>query len=166
MQAPKIPADESERLRALRGLELLDTPSSKAFDCVTQLVARALRVPIVLISLVDDKRQWFKSRVGLSAEQTAREISFCGHTIYERSPLIVSNALLDERFASNPLVIGYPYIRAYAAIPLCPDRHQPVGTICVIDTAERSFSDAELLDLGQFASVSEELMRAHRFTNR
>ncbi|MBC7182565.1 MAG: GAF domain-containing protein, partial [Marinobacter sp.] len=143
MKTPDFPPDEAHRLSALDELALLDTPPEERFDRLTRLAARTLDAPIALVSLVDRNRQWFKSRHGLDAPETARDVSFCGHAILREEPLIIENALNDERFQDNPLVTGTPNIRFYAGAPL-HDRHgHRVGTLCVIDRKPRSFTDED-----------------------
>jgi GAF domain-containing protein len=115
--APPTP-DERQRLALLRALELLDSAPEPAFDTLTRLVSRLLQVPVALVSLVDENRQWFKSRVGLDALETPRDLAFCAHAIHHDAPFVVPDALLDHRFADNPLVTGAPHVRAYAGIPL------------------------------------------------
>lgn len=107
---PPLPANEPQRLQALRALRVLDTPAEATFDAVTDLAARLLGVPIALVSLVDERRQWFKSRVGLSATQTSRAVSFCGHAIHSEDLFVVEDARRDLRFADNPLVVGEPHV--------------------------------------------------------
>ena len=110
--------DEKRRLEVLWQYEVLDTPPEEAFDDFTALAAQICEAPIALISLVDEKRQWFKSKIGLTASETARDISFCGHGIHQSGLFIVPDATRDERFADNPLVIAEPHIRFYAGAPL------------------------------------------------
>lgn len=142
MREPAIPGDENKRLAALRSLALLDTPPEERFQRIVHLAAALFRVPIALVSLVDAERQWFKASCGLAAKQTPRAISFCAHAILGDDPLVVEDALLDPRFADNPLVTGTPHIRFYAGQPISsPGRHH-VGTLCIIDHAPRTF-DAE-----------------------
>ena len=112
------PANEPERLTALRSLDLLDTAAEERFDVLTRLAARLFQVPISYVALVEDERQWFKSRVGLVDCQTSREVAFCSHTILRTDPLIIPDTLADPRFAHNPLVTGEPHVRAYAGVPL------------------------------------------------
>ncbi len=140
---PPQPTNEAQRLKALHTLELLDTPPEPAFDKVTALAARLLGVPIALISLVDEHRQWFKSRVGLQVDETSRGVSFCGHTILDQELLVVEDALADPRFADNPLVLGAPQIRFYAGAPLTLVGGETVGTLCVIDHVPRQLDDAQ-----------------------
>ena len=138
--APK-PADETARLEALRAYEILDTVPEEAFDELTRLAAHICQTPIVLMSLVDGDRQWFKSRVGLDAESTPREESFCAHAILDQHRLLtVPDATLDPRFADNPLVTGDFHLRFYAGAPLVSPTGQPLGALCVIDRVPRELS--------------------------
>lgn len=135
---------EEKRLEALREYDILDTAPEESFDRITRLAKSALQMPIVLVSLVDENRQWFKSRQGLEATETPRDISFCTHAIEQDAPFIVKDALQDDRFRENPLVTGDPNIRFYAGIPLrTPDGYN-IGTLCAIDTKPRDLSDVEL----------------------
>ena len=118
MRKPDFPADEQRRLQALRDLELLDTPAEERFDRLTRIAQSVFQAPIALVSLVDAQRQWFKSRQGLDATETPRDISFCGHAILGDEVFYIPNALEDPRFADNPLVAGAPDIRFYAGAPL------------------------------------------------
>ncbi|WP_273205544.1 GAF domain-containing protein [Marinobacter subterrani] len=155
MKTPDFPPDEAHRLSALDELALLDTPPEERFDRLTRLAARTLDAPIALVSLVDSNRQWFKSRHGLDAPETARDVSFCGHAILREEPLIIENALNDERFHDNPLVTGTPNIRFYAGAPL-HDRHgHRVGTLCVIDRKPRSFANEDKAMLRDLANLVE-----------
>lgn len=151
---------ETARLAALHRLNLLDKPDSKTFDQVTRLTAAALNVPIVLVSLVDEKRQWFKSRVGLDAMETPRAISFCAHAVTDRSPLVVPDATMDIRFAGNPMVTGAPHIRAYAGIPLYTSDGHAIGALCAIDRQPRRFTTADMNTLRDAARAIEDCIRA------
>ena len=127
MQSPAKPANEAQRLAALGAYAILDTPVEVAFDSIARLAAIVLQVPIALISIVDADRQWFKARYGLSAQETPREVSFCGHVVATGTPLVVPDATMDVRFADNPLVVGDPAIRFYAGMPLTtPDTRRLV----------------------------------------
>lgn len=146
-------SSEKERLRSLQNYAVLDTNPEAAFDRITKLAAKLLRVPIALITLVDERRQWFKSACGLEMGETSREVSFCAHTITGDSPLIVPNATLDQRFQSNPLVTGDMHIRFYAGAPLRTREGHNLGSLCVIDTQPRTFSEADEEILRDLAAI-------------
>lgn len=137
---PPTPSNESSRLAALLRFELLDTPAEAMFDNITALAAQICETPIALISLVDTERQWFKSRQGLDARETPRELAFCAHAINGETLFEVENALLDPRFRDNPLVTGAPDIRFYAGMPLADSEGHNLGTLCVIDRQPRQLS--------------------------
>ncbi|WP_110946629.1 sensor domain-containing diguanylate cyclase [Pseudomonas bohemica] len=172
MKAP-IPSYEKERLEALRGLEILDTPAEASLDRITRLVANVLDVPIALVSLIDEDRQWFKSREGLEATQTPREIAFCAHAILQSTPLVVPDAAEDERFRDNQLVTGAPHIRFYAGVPIRTSKGFAVGTLCAIDERPRELTKEELDTLRDLADIvsrevllRENLMLARLQKNR
>lgn len=154
---PPVPANEARRLRALRRLNILDTPAEEVFDEVTRLCAEMLDVPMALVSLVDEQRQWFKSRVGLNARETARSVAFCAHAINLPETLVVEDATRDPRFADNPLVRGPMHIRFYAGVPLTLPDGEALGTLCVIDRVPRSLSPQQktLLEVLARKLVSE-----------
>jgi GAF domain-containing protein len=132
-----IPANEAKRLKVLWQYEVLDTVPEELFDDLTELAARICEAPIALISLVDEKRQWFKSKVGITVSETLRDISFCAYAITQSDLFIVPDATRDKRFANSPLVSSDPKIRFYAGAPLItPDGHA-LGTLCVIDKVPR-----------------------------
>ena len=134
---PPVPQNETRRLKVLWQYDVLDTVPEEIFDDLTELAARICEAPISLISLIDDKRQWFKSKVGISVNETSRDISFCAYAITQEDLFIVPDATLDARFAKNPFVISDPKIRFYAGAPLItPDGHA-LGTLCVIDKVPR-----------------------------
>jgi len=135
-----IPANEAQRVAALRAFEILDTAQEQVFDDLTALAANICEAPTALISLVDEDRQWIKSKVNFSCEQTSRDVSFCAHAILEPELLIVRDALADERFAANPLVTREPNIRFYAGSPLITSDGYALGTLCVIDYVARELS--------------------------
>ena len=137
------PKQEAARLEALRQYNILDTPSEQAYDDFTLLASYICQVPIALISLVDAERQWFKSKIGLEVNQTARNISFCGHTILSEQTLVVKDTLHDERFFDNPLVTSAPGIRFYAGAPLITPAGHTLGSLCVIDRKPRDLSDSQ-----------------------
>ena len=160
MRAPPTPPGETQRLRTLQSLRVLDTPAEDQFDQITRMALRLFGVPIALVSLVDADRQWFKSRQGLEATETGRDISFCGHAILEPRTLVVEDATLDERFHDNPLVCGSPDIRFYAGYPLhAPNGHR-VGTLCIIDRVPRRMSAADLELLADLGKLVEHQIRA------
>lgn len=136
--------DEAGRLSALHRYEILDTDPEEGFDRITQVVQLSLNVPIALISLVDENRQWFKSAHGLNVKETARDISFCTHTVADASPLLVEDAYADARFCNNPLVTGDPNIRSYIGVPLVTADGYAIGTLCAIDTSPRVFDVANI----------------------
>ena len=147
---PPIIRDEPARLAALRELAVLDTDPDPELDVITRLAADRFDTGIALVSLVDEDRQWFKSRHGLAADQTCRRNSFCAHTIAREEVMVVQDASLDPRFAANPLVHGEPHIRFYAGAPLVLSDGHAVGTLCVIDAAPRehfTVRDREILAL-------------------
>ena len=155
MHAPALPHNEPDRIAALRATGLLDTGADPRYDAVTRLAAKLFNVPIALVSLVDCDRQWFKSAVGLDASQTGRDISFCGHAILSPDPLVVEDTHQDPRFADNPLVTNAPNIRFYAGAPLHLGPDLRVGTLCLIDSAPRRFSDAKRETLRELAHLVE-----------
>ena len=141
----KVEGDyEAARLAALARYDLLDTAPEAAFDDLVQLATKISQAPIALMSLIDDHRQWFKAKVGLTTTETPREWAFCTHAILRSQPLIIENALLDERFAQNPLVVGEPHIRFYAGFPLIIADGYPLGTLCVIDRQPRQLNSEQL----------------------
>lgn len=139
-----LPGNEDLRLAALQGYNILDTGPEQSFDRLTRLARLALRVPIVLISLVDRDRQWFKSRQGIDACETPRSISFCAHAIQQDEPFIITDARAHPLFHDNPLVTGEPFIRFYFGIPLKMRDDLTIGTLCVIDHHPRTLSSEEI----------------------
>lgn len=156
MQAPDIPDSENSRLATLNGLKVLDTIAEERFDRVTRLAQRIYGVPIALVSLVDENRQWFKSCIGLEATETPRTISFCGHAILGDETFYISDASKDERFADNPLVTGPPNIRFYAGHPLRAPNGEKMGTLCIIDSEPKILAGEDLLALKDLAAMVEQ----------
>jgi diguanylate cyclase (GGDEF)-like protein len=143
---------EDARLAALHRYDVLDTEPEEAFDRITRLVKVVLEMPMAVVSLVDRDRQWFKSKQGVKAAETPRNISFCTHTIQSTEPLIVNDAHIDPRFANSPLVIGDPHIRFYVGVPLRSRDGYNVGALCSMDTKARDLSPEQvtvLEDLGR-----------------
>ena len=162
MLAPSLPSNEPGRLAALHSLELLDTPAEERFDRITRIAQRLFDVPIALVSLIDQDRQWFKSNQGLAACETSRDISFCGHAIHADDIFVIENTLADPRFADNPLVTAAPDIRFYAGAPLATAGGFRIGTLCLIDNKPRAFPDADRRVLRDLADwVQEEVSRRH-----
>ncbi|MGB1556519.1 MAG: ATP-binding protein, partial [Oceanococcaceae bacterium] len=153
--APELP-EELPRCAALHALEILDTVPEERFDRLTRLAQKLFGTRIALVSLVDQDRQWFKSRQGLDAEQTERSISFCGHAIASDRLFVVEDTHSDERFADNPLVLGAPHIRFYAGCPLRSEEGFLLGTLCVIDDQPRCFSDSDRESLRALGRLVEE----------
>ena len=153
MTPAPIPDDDDERLQALHALLILDTPPEARFDRIVDFAATEFDMPIVLVSLVDRSRQWFKARVGLDVCETDRESSFCGHAIVEAALFVVEDALADARFVDNPLVVGDPKIRFYARAPLQLPKGRIVGTLCLIDQAPRTLDELDRAILGSLRDL-------------
>ncbi len=145
------PTNEKERLQALQEYQILDTAPEEAFDDIVQLAAQICGTPISLVSFVDEKRQWFKAKVGLDISETPRDVTFCAHAILQPDPLVVSDASVDDRFSSNPLVVSEPYIRFYAGVPLRTSEGFGLGTLCVIDQTPRHLSTRQVESLRALA---------------
>ena len=160
MKKPGITQDEQARLETLRSLSILDTPPEERLDRLTRMAKRLFGVPIALVSLVDENRQWFKSCFGLSVSETSRDISFCGHAILGNDLFIIPDTLEDERFADNPLVLNDPFIRFYAGYPLSAPNGRKLGTLCIVDRQPRSFGKEDLEALKDLASMVEHELSA------
>ena len=139
-----LPSNEVERLAALKEYHILDTETEQSYDDITALAAHICKVPIAMISLVDEFRQWFKSRLGVEQQQTPRAVAFCAHAILQNGPFIVRDATKDRRFAGSRLVTGKPHIRFYAGIPLINPEGLALGTLCVVDRQPRQLSAGQL----------------------
>ena len=153
MKLAPLPENEAARIRVLERYDVLDTPREEVFDRITRIASLVTGAPISLVSLVDDERQWFKSRVGLEASQTPRGISFCGHALESNVPLVIPDASKDERFADNPLVIGGLGIRLYVGIPLKVSENVTLGTLCVIDQQAHELDEDQVTALKDLASM-------------
>ncbi|MEN8762084.1 MAG: sensor domain-containing diguanylate cyclase [Thiogranum sp.] len=160
MLIPEKPTDETSRIETLRALNILDTSAEERFDRLTRLAKRLFGVPIALVSLVDEDRQWFKSCQGLGVSETSRDISFCGHAILGEDIFLISDAALDERFQDNPLVINEPHIRFYAGCPLTVANGSKLGTLCIIDREPREFSEDDVALLRDLARMAEQELAA------
>jgi excisionase family DNA binding protein len=153
-------ADEAARLRATRATGLFDTPAHAHYDRIVRVAALLTEVPIALVSLLDEERQWFKSRIGLSITETPRSWAFCNYTIEDDKIMIVEDATQDARFANNPLVTGREAIRFYAGVPLVDKNATRLGTLCVLDRKPRQLTHDQAWALTELASiVSEEIQR-------
>ena len=165
MQELPRPADEPDRLQALRQLLILDTPPEERFDRIAAFAASEFDVPMAMVSLVDEDRQWFKAQVGLSICETGRDESFCGHVILSPATMVVPDTALDPRFVDNPFVTGEPHVRFYAGAPLSLPGGHAVGTLCIMDTQPRQMDRTDLAILGALrALVVEELQRREAAT--
>ena len=144
MKAPDLPANEAARLAELRDLDILDSLPEDAYDDMTKLAAKICGVPIALVSLIDEDRQWFKARVGMESQETSRAVSFCGHAVASGKMLLVEDVRGDDRFADNPLVTGAPHVGFYAGTPLETEEGLTLGTLCVIDHVPRRLTQEQL----------------------
>lgn len=165
MIPPKLPKDEQARLKELRSLDLLDTSSEERFDRLTRIASRLFDVPIALVTLVDEDRQWFKSSVGLDAPETSREISFCGHVILDNRVMVVENTDDDARFCDNPLTQEAPHIRFYAGCPLRSLDGYNLGTLCLIDRMPRKFTESDVELLQDLAAMAEREIELTQLAN-
>ncbi len=154
--------NETERLLALQDYRLLDTRPEAMLDEIAQLASKIFSVPIVLVSLIDTNRQWFKAKVGLEETELAREDAFCNHAIRDLTPMIVADALLDPRFANNPLVTGSPGIRFYCGVALRTPQGNGLGALCLIDRVPRAIDAAGVESLVRLARLVENEFEVHR----
>ncbi len=155
MLIPPKPLNEEARLRLLRSLDILDTPAEETFDRVTRVLAQLLDVPITLVSLVDDSRQWVKSRVGIDLQETPRSVAFCAHAIHAEDIFLIEDTLADPQFDQHPLVVGSPHIRFYAGIPLKTADGLALGTLCAIDRRPRALTPGMKAAFHDLASIVE-----------
>ena len=165
MNAP-LPTNEAERLAALKEYHILDTGTEQSYDDITILASHICDVPTAMISLVDETRQWFKSRVGLEQQQTSRDVAFCAHAILQNEPLIVRDATKDRRFADSALVTGEPHIQFYAGFPLINPEGLALGTLCVIDRQPRQLSAEQLKTMQALSRQVMTLLELRRVSAR
>ncbi|MET3445469.1 GAF domain-containing protein [Ralstonia sp. 1138] len=151
-------ARERARVQAVLACGILDTADDPKFDRFTRLACHALGVPMALVSIVDDRRQWFKSRHGLDVRETPRDWAFCTYAIQGTEPFIVEDAAADPLFANNPLVTGHPFIRFYAGVPLLDRSGYALGTLCVLDVVPRQIDAAQIADLQDLAHLCSHLI--------
>jgi len=170
MKAAQPHKREEERIKELHKYDILDSLEEEDFDILTRLAGQIAQTPISLISLIDSDRQWFKSKVGIDATETSRDISFCGHAINENGEIFeIPNAKEDERFHDNPLVTGSPNISFYAGVPLQTSKGLPLGTLCVIDSKPKKLSEEQvsaLQDLARQVMNTLELRRKTKQLNQ
>jgi DNA-binding response OmpR family regulator len=159
-----LPPDEEERLAAVYRLGLLDTDAEERFDRHARIAAAAFGAPIALVTLIDRERQWYKAHYGFEFSETSRDMGFCSHAILQNEPLVVNDALRDDRFADNPAVIGDPHVRFYAGIPLHAPDGARVGAFCIVDSKPRSLSAAQLGMLEDIARLIEEELKPRAAT--
>ena len=159
MKQPDIPCNEINRLEVLRALGVLDTPAEERFDRLTRMAKRMFNVPIALVTLVDENRQWFKSSIGIEATEASRDISFCGHAILDSEVLVVPSASNDHRFVDNPLVIEEPNVEFYAGCPLVVGGYR-LGTLCIADNRARDFDEQDIAALKDLAATVEQELSA------
>lgn len=146
--------DERGRLCAVARYDLLDTPSEPQFDTIVSLLKTIFRVPIALISIIDDRRQWYKAVEGLPIAEIPRDAAFCNYTIQSADILAIEDTTLDPRFADHPMVTGAPHLRSYLGIPLTSPDGYNIGTICILDMQPRTFGPDDYATLRQFAAVA------------
>lgn len=156
-----IPANESQRQAALDKLHILDTPIEERYERITRLACRSLDVPIAAFTLIDNKRQWFKSIQGIDGSEVTRDISFCTHTILGDDIMLVYDAKQDDRFRDNPQVKGAPYISFYAGCPVREPSGEKIGSLCAVDTQPRILSATELQTLRDLAALIETELKAN-----
>jgi GAF domain-containing protein len=153
MQPAPIPPNEKERLKSVEELGLLDTEPEERFDRLTKEAIEKLKVPISTLTIIDKKREWFKSCQGVNQKEGAREISFCGHAMLASVLFIIEDTLKDPRFNNNPMVVAPPFIRFYAGYRLLNLRtNLPVGVFCIKDVKPRKLS---LLEIDTFMDIAK-----------
>jgi len=165
MKPAAIPNNDQARVDTLRSLNVLDTPAEERFDRITRLAKRLFGVPMSLVTLIDEDRQWIKSAVGLDRGETTRDVAFCAHTILGDEVLTVPDATLDERFHDNPFVTGDPNIRFYAGYPLTVGSGMRLGSLCLCDTKPRTFDEEDHALLRDLAKMVEHELIAIQLSN-
>lgn len=161
IKAP-LPENEEARLKALYEFDILDAKADAAFDDLTSLAVYICQTPIALISLIDSDRQWFMSRTDLPVSETSRDVSFCAHAILQPGTMLVPDALEDERFKDNPLVVSDPKIRFYAGAPLTTEEGFKIGTLCVIDKVPRELNQGQISALRVLSRQAMTLLELKR----
>ncbi|GAB3956409.1 hypothetical protein GCM10028805_46170 [Spirosoma harenae] len=163
MLFPPTPPEEEKRLNALKSYDILDSLPERDYNQLTFLASEICQTPISLISLIDDKRQWFKSNYGLEERETAREFSFCAHGILNpNEPLIVPDSRKDFRFAGNPYVTGDPHVIFYAGVPLVTEDGYALGSLCVLDHTPKQLTEKQLASLKILANQVINLMELRK----
>jgi GAF domain-containing protein len=160
--ATPVPGNDAARVAALEKYAILDSEPEQAFDDLAKLASYICKTPIALVSLIDGERQWFKSKLGISAAETPREVAICSTAIQQKDVFVVPDALKDERFRNNPLVVSDLHIRFYAGAPLINEEGYALGTLCVLDFVPREFSDEQkeaLRTLGRLVLAQMEFRR-------
>lgn len=161
---PLVPSNEPRRLQALRQYRILDTAPEPCFDKIVRQAAARFKTPIAIFSLIDEKRQWFKARVGLGITETDRAISFCAHAVAINAPLVVEDTLKNRIFADSYLVVCPPKVRFYAGVPVHARSGEPIGALCVIDRSPRSFPWSHYLLLKKMAGQVEEQLEFRKLS--
>ena len=168
MKPAAVPANERARLEKLISLNILDTSPDDVFDEITQMVAKIFNVPIALVSLIDDHRQWFKSKYGLEVSETPKALAYCAHAILGNDIFVIPDSHQDDRFVNNPLTEGQPYVRFYAGAPLTTSDGYNLGTLCVISDEPRELNpdEAKILKMLAQSVIKEIELRAEAEKNQ
>ena len=155
MATPAKPANEEDRLAALHALEILDTPSHETYDGITRFACNEFGVSVSAITLLDAERQWFKSAIGVSVNETLRAMSFCAHTILEDEPVVVPNTTKDERFCKHPLVVAEQRFRFYAGHRIHDPTGYAIGAFELVHDEPKDFDKIETAKLVELAKITE-----------